>query len=155
MTHDQVRDDAVEVVAAASGIFASVTAESISQAGLGVTLPQLRVLTLAADAGPLRNTDVAQALAIHISNASRLCDRLVQAGLLNRRDSPADRRQVELTLTAAGRRLVDAVTEHRRAVFARILDRMSAEDRDALITSLASFVRVGRDSPRDLSAGAS
>jgi DNA-binding MarR family transcriptional regulator len=143
-TVDVVDDTAaVDAVMSAALVFAAVTAESIAQAGHGVTLPQLRVLTVAADVGTLRNSDVARVLGIHISNASRLCDRLVQAGLLNRRDSPVDRRQVELTLTQEGRRLVDAVDAHRRLVFTRVLTTLSAEERTALTQALTGLVRSG------------
>jgi DNA-binding MarR family transcriptional regulator len=133
----------VDVVVAAARVFAAVTAEAIAQAGLRVTLPQLRVLTLAANVPSLSNSDVARTLDIHISNASRMCDRLVQAGLLDRRDSPADRRQVELTLTVTGRDLVDAVTRRRRQAFDRILRRMTGAERSTLIEALDSFIRAG------------
>lgn len=140
---DDLQADAVDVVIAAARIFASVTAESIAQAGLGVTLPQLRVLTVARESGPLCNADVARILDIHISNASRLCDRLVQAGLLDRRESATDRRQVDLTVTDDGRRLLDAVTGHRREVFTRVLARMESDDRRALLAGLTGFVGAG------------
>jgi DNA-binding MarR family transcriptional regulator len=53
---------------------------------------------------------VAGALDVNPSNASRTCDRLMKAGLLDRRESPDDRRNVTLTLTEAGTWLVDKVT---------------------------------------------
>lgn len=143
LAEPEVVDSAVDVAIKAARIFAAVTAESIAQAGSGVTLPQLRVLTVAGEVGKLSNADVARTLDIHISNASRLCDRLVQAGLLNRRDSPTDRRQVELTLTASGRALVAAVTEHRRTAFTHILAAMSPSEQAELARALTGFVRSG------------
>lgn len=133
------RADGVEIVVRAARVFSAVTAESIAQAGDNVTLPQLRVLTLASLAGSLNNRQVAEALDVHISNASRICERLVQAGLLARRDAPSDRRQVELTLTKAGERLVDVVTSHRRAVFLRILSKLSDDQRSTLSQALTDF----------------
>ena len=135
--------EAVEAVVRTARVFAAITAESIAQAGEGVTLPQLRVLVLASTSGVLSNAGVARALDVHISNASRICDRLVQAGLLDRRDSPADRRQVELTLTPAGSRLVEAVTDHRQMAFTRILVEMTPRERAALARSLGSFAGAG------------
>ncbi|MGI8721983.1 MAG: MarR family transcriptional regulator [Geodermatophilaceae bacterium] len=58
---------------------------------------------------------MAEAPGVHASNATRTVDRLVVAGLIDRRDSPADRRQLELTLTSKGRDLVESVMSHRRA----------------------------------------
>jgi DNA-binding MarR family transcriptional regulator len=133
----------VEIVIRAARVFAAVTAESIARAEPGVTLPQLRVLTVASEVGVLCNADVARTLDIHISNASRLCERLVQAGLLDRRDSPTDRRQVELRLTDAGRDLVASVTEHRRTAFTSILAGMSRAERKSLHDSLQAFTRSG------------
>ena len=106
----------METLLNAARIFTAITAESLAQVGEGVTVPQLRVLVLASQPGHLNATAVAAALDVHLSSASRTCDRLVQAGLLDRRDLPEDRRHVELTLTPAGQRLLATVNDHRRNV---------------------------------------
>jgi DNA-binding MarR family transcriptional regulator len=134
-----------EALLTAARVFAAVTAESIAQAGSGITLPQLRVLVLAAERQPLNATGVAEALNVHLSSASRVCDRLVQAGLLDRRDRPEDRRHVELSLTDAGRDLLDSVTDHRRDIFQRILLRMDPADRSGLAAALPAFVDAAHD----------
>jgi DNA-binding MarR family transcriptional regulator len=130
---------------AAARIFAAITAESIAQAGDGVTLPQLRVLMLASQPGQLNASAVAADLDVHLSTASRICDRLVQSGLLHRRDLPEDRRQLELTLTPDGERLLAGVINHRQQVFARILRRLDADERAALVRSLGSFVEAAKE----------
>jgi DNA-binding MarR family transcriptional regulator len=144
MTEDDTTA-AVEVALRAARVFAAVTAQSLARAAPGVTLPQLRVLTVASEIGTLSNADVARTLGIHISNASRLCERLVQAGLLDRRDSATDRRQVELTLTDAGHHLVTTVTEHRRTAFTSILAGMEPAERRSLSEPLRAFVRSGEE----------
>jgi DNA-binding MarR family transcriptional regulator len=63
----------------AARIFAPITAESVAQVGEGVTLPQLGVLVLASQPGHLNASGVAETLDVHLSSASRICDRLVQA----------------------------------------------------------------------------
>lgn len=145
MTKDDIEtvDREVEVVVRAARLFSAVTAESIAQAGDNVTLPQLRVLTLASTRGSLNNRQVADSLGVHISNASRISERLVQSGLLSRRDSPSDRRYVELTLTDKGAQLVDVVTAHRRAVFHRFLVLLSDTQRSDLTRALSDFTDVG------------
>jgi DNA-binding MarR family transcriptional regulator len=135
----------METMLTAARVFAAITAESIAQSGAGVTLPQLRVLVLASRPGPLNATGVAEALDVHLSTASRICDRLVQGGLLDRRDRPEDRRQVELTLTDDGRELLSKVTDHRRAVFGHILRRMDADGRTSLIHALTEFINAAED----------
>ena len=74
------------------------------------------------------------------SNASRICDRLIRAGLLDRQDSPDDRRNITLSLTDAGRRLVNKVTYHRRTAITRVLRDMDSNDRELLTTALDRFV---------------
>ena len=135
----------MDTLLSAARVFAAITAESIAQVEEGVTLPQMRVLVLASQPGQLNATGVAQALDIHLSSASRICDRLVQAGLLDRRDLPQDRRNVELTLTPAGERLLGSVNDHRREVFRRILRRMDSAERDSLAAALSTFVRAAEE----------
>lgn len=135
-------DREVEIVVRAARVFAAVTAESIAQAGDKLTLPQLRVLTLALASGSLNNGQVADALNVHISNASRICERLVQAKLLSRRDSPTDRRQVELTLTDQGAELITQVTSHRRGVFLRTMLMLSDTQRSTLAQALTDFTEA-------------
>jgi len=130
---------------AAARVFAGITAESIAQADALLTLPQLRVLVLASRLEPLSATAVAVELDVHLSTASRICDRLVQADLLHRRDRPDDRRQLELTLTDEGRRALDSITEHRRRVFTRILRRIGREERTVLAQALDGFVEAAEE----------
>ncbi len=141
----------VEVMVAAARVFAGITAESLARAGAGITLPQLRVLVLASTSATLNATEVATALDIHLSTSSRLCDRLVQAGLLDRRDRPDDRRQLLLTLTDEGRELLSMITEHRRTVFSRILRRLDPADSAALAQSLGSFIEAAHEYDADRS----
>lgn len=82
---------------------------------------------------------MAAGLGVNPSNASRICDRLIKAGLLNRQEAADDRRNITLTLSAAGRQLVDKVIEHRRTAIIRVLGDMEPEDREALKTALDRF----------------
>jgi DNA-binding MarR family transcriptional regulator len=76
---------------------------------------------------------------VHASNATRICDRLVLAGLLERREDPADRRYIRLELTRKGRDLVNTVLEHRRQAIAEVVSRMPAGRRPALAAALEAF----------------
>lgn len=132
----------LDAMVTAARVFAGITAESIAQADAGLTLPQLRVLVLASQIQPLSPSDVAGALDVHLSTASRICDRLVRAGMLDRRDREDDRRLLALTLTAYGRRQLDDITAHRRQVFRRVLRRMEPGQRTALAQALIDFVEA-------------
>ena len=93
-------------------------------------------------------------MGVHPSNATRACDRLVAAGLLDRRDNPADRRHLLLTLTDAGRELVDGVMDRRRVAIGQILQRMPPEDRAQLATVLTGSPRPA-ENPRTPTCGRS
>ena len=135
----------------AARVFAGITAESLAQADAVISLPQLRVLVLASRSASLNATEVAAALHVHLSTSSRLCDRLVQAGLLDRRDRPEDRRQLQLQLTHEGQNLLNKITEHRRKVFTRILRRLDPADSAALAQSLGSFIEAAHEYDAGLS----
>jgi DNA-binding MarR family transcriptional regulator len=59
----------------------------------------------------VRPTEFSSALMLTSSGTTKRLDRLEQAGLITREPDPGDRRGTLITLTAAGRRLIDSVTE--------------------------------------------
>ena len=119
-----------------------ISARSLVDVDDVVTPPQLRVLVMIASRGPQNLGAVARGLGVHPSNATRACDRLVVAGLLDRRDDPADRRNLLLQLTEEGRTLVDQIMDRRRHAIAEVLDRMPALQRTALIPVLVTFAEA-------------
>jgi DNA-binding MarR family transcriptional regulator len=129
----------VDSVMRASRALVGIAAASVAEVDDTVTVPQLRVLMMVATRGPLNLAAVAAGLDVSASNASRICDRLLKAGLLDRRELPTDRRNVTLTLTDAGKALVDKVTRHRRSAITRILRGMGARERERLADALDSF----------------
>lgn len=127
-----------------------IAAASIAEVDDTVTMPQWRVLVLVDTSGPLNLGTVATSLGVNPSNASRICDRLIRADLLDRRESPNDRRITVLSLTVAGRRLVNQVTKHRRAAVTQVLQNMVAAHRELLRTSLDRFATAaGEPGPND------
>lgn len=73
-------------------------------APIGLTPAQSEALRILADHGPLTLTGLGDMLVCDSgTNPSRLADRLVTAGLVERGASAADRRQITLSLTDAGR----------------------------------------------------
>lgn len=129
----------VDATMRAARVLAGVVAESMARVESRVTPPQLRVLVLAASRNALNLTGVAAALDVHPSNATRTCDRLVDAGLLTRTQATEDRRQLRLVVTDSGRRLVESVMAHRRLAVERILARMPATARARMAAVLEAF----------------
>jgi DNA-binding MarR family transcriptional regulator len=138
----EVWADEVEATMLAARALVAISARSVAAVEDVVTPPQLRVMVMIASRGPLNLGAVARWLGVHPSNATRACDRLVTAGLLDRRDDPADRRNLQLQLTEEGRRVVDDVMDRRRHAIAEVLERMPALQRTALVPVLATFAQA-------------
>lgn len=132
-------DAQVEAVTRAAKVLVAITAQAMAGVEDVVTLPQFRVLVMASAERSLNLRTVAAGLGVHPSNATRACDRLVAAGLLDRREDPGDRRQIVLTITAAGRRLIDSVMERRRTAIGGVLAEIPADRRGRLAEDLNMF----------------
>ena len=141
--------DQIDAVLRASRALVGIAAESIAAVDDNVTVPQWRVLVMVDTRGPLNLAAVAAGLDVNPSNASRICDRLIKAGLLDRRESPIDRRNITLTLTAAGRRLVTKVVRHRRRAITRALRDMTPGDRDLLAAAFDRFAAAAGEPAYD------
>jgi DNA-binding MarR family transcriptional regulator len=132
----------LDAVLVASRALVAVAARSLASLGEDVTLPQFRALVVLATRGPQRLAELAQALGVDPSTATRMCDRLVRKSLVHRRRTNDDRRGVRISLAPAGRELVEQVTARRRAEIAAVLSRLDeSECRDVLL-ALRSFARA-------------
>jgi DNA-binding MarR family transcriptional regulator len=123
----------------ASRAVAAAMVRSLESVDASVSVTQMRVLVLLWTGEPLNLSAVAEGLGVNASNASRTCDRLVSAGLVDRGELTADRRQRVLTLTRKGRTFVERMMARREQELADIVARMSDADRDALMLALTPF----------------
>ena len=133
--HDELADAFVT----ASRALVGLAVHSINSAPVELTVAQHRLLVLLAAHGAQTVGEIAEELGINPSNASRHCDRLQRQGLVDRRRSTNDGRSVEVTLTSAGRDVVDAVTAQRRGEVLRVLARMPQTDAELLVQALQGF----------------
>lgn len=91
-----------------------------------------------AEGGHLRMSELADRVVISRSGVTRLVDRLVADGLVERVVCDTDRRGQWASLTDAGRaRLAAATPGHLRGVAQHFLDRLSASDLANLARMLA------------------
>ena len=113
-----------------------------------VTLPQFRALVVLTRPTTVTVGDLAEALDIHPSTATRLCDRLERKRLVRRHPGVSpDRRETTVSLTAKGRRLVGRVTGPRRRDLAAIAAAMAPEDRRHAISGLTAFAQAAGELP--------
>lgn len=105
---------------------------------------QLRALMVVEQFDGINLRGLAGILGMLLSSASRLCDRLVAAGLLEREPGRADRREISLHLTTVGSRLLDEIRADRRERLAATLAGMTPAGRQALLRGLAEFDQAFR-----------
>jgi DNA-binding MarR family transcriptional regulator len=129
---------------AGARVVAGVIARSLAQTDGQVTLPQLRVLVVTGERGSLSLNDVADVLGVPPSNATRLVERLVTGGWIDRRQDPDNRRQLQLTLTAEGAQLVESVMQHRREALAELVTALSPARQRELGRAMGALDRAAR-----------
>jgi DNA-binding MarR family transcriptional regulator len=140
---DQVSDAFLN----ASRALVAVAARSVADLS-EVTLPQYRALVVLARPVTVTVGDLASALDVHPSTATRLCDRLENKGLIRRQHSGSpDRRETTLTLSPSGRRLVNRVTTKRRRDLTSIAAAMTPEDRALALGGLRAFAVAAGELP--------
>jgi DNA-binding MarR family transcriptional regulator len=140
-------DAVTDALLSASRALVAVAARSIAAFADDVTLPQYRALVVLASRGPQNMGALATELGVHPSTATRLVDRLVARRLVQRAPAPDSRREVVLSLTARGRRLVDDVTAHRRDELAGIVARIPAAARTTTIEAMRTFADAAGEVP--------
>jgi DNA-binding MarR family transcriptional regulator len=138
---------AVDAVLAASRTLIAVATKSLGAAAEETTIAQYRALVVLASRGPQRMVDLAGALGVAPSTAGRMCDRLVRKGMIRRHRARADRRAVLVSLTAAGRQVVDQATARRRELLAGILEHLPAGQQRAVADALGIFAAAAGEIP--------
>ena len=147
MTRSAPDDGVVDAVLTASRTLVAVAERSLGAAAEEATLAQYRALVVLASRGPQRMVDLARALEVTAPTAGRMCDRLVRKGLIRRHRARADRREVQVSVTAAGREVVDQATVRRRELLAEILGRMPARQQAAVAAAFEVFAAAAGEVP--------
>ncbi len=118
----KARAELVEALLLVSRAMVGLAGRSLSGLPAEVTLPQFRAMVVLASRGPQRVLDISQELGVNPSTGTRMCERLAGKGLLARERDDDDRRQLRVSLTETGRKVVDEVTRRRREELRRIVD---------------------------------
>lgn len=139
--------EVIDAFLAASRALVAVAARSLAGLDEEVTLPQFRALMVLFTRGQQRSADLAEALAVTPSTASRMIERLVRKGLVRRARAREDRRAVRLHLTDAGRQVIGDVTERRKDEIRRILRQLPSAEWGQVIESLHHFALAAGETP--------
>jgi DNA-binding MarR family transcriptional regulator len=101
--------------------------------------PQLNALLVVERDEGINLRGLAGQLRMILSSASRLCDRLVASGMVERVPGRADRREIALYLTPSSRQLLDHLRTTRRELLTDVLEKMTPAGRAALLRGLTEF----------------
>ena len=113
---------------AAAGAFVAIVIAAGERLEVPLTTRQLRCLLIIARRGPLNLIALADSMKIHPSSATRLCDGLVEARLIRRGQAEHDRRNLELTVTARGQRIIDRLVAERQRVLSDVIAAMPPDE---------------------------
>ena len=119
----------VEAVDAAQSVLRTISEQALEDLGGGITTTQLRLLDQLQRLGESRLVDLADALSIAPSTATRLCDTLAERQLIVRHRRGRDRRELQIRLTDGGMRLLDTIRTRNVREWSRALAGISEEDR--------------------------
>ncbi len=110
---------------------------------LGLRMVTYSALVMIVENAGLRQTQLADALAIERPNLVVILDELEERGLITRDKVPTDRRAYALNPTLKGRRLCAAATAANRADEARLLRGLAEEQRAQVIAAMNLIERSG------------
>ena len=145
---DTTAADAVtDAVLTASRLLMTVSATSIAEVDETMTIPQFRVLVVLHSRGPMKLSAMAELLGVDPSTTTRMIDRMVTNGLVERQLNPNSRREVLIDLTDLGSETVVNVTRRRRRRIARIVSRMPQPLSESLVDVVQSFNEAGGEPP--------
>lgn len=141
-------DDATSLIAEIDAARRTIAAGVVAHPACGalpptpVTMQQLRLLLLLRVHGPLGGHQLARHLDVSMPTVTGVVDRLVERGLVERRENPADRRVRLVALSDAGR---DVVVEYESAGWTagvELLRRLDVADLRALAHGLSALAQA-------------
>ncbi len=118
------------------------------EADARLTPSQVAALATIEQRGPLTPSELAEVERIQRPTATRVAGHLTERGLVERADDPADGRVSLLSVTAAGRALLDEVRSRKNAYLADRMADLSAADRAALERAAGVLERILEDPER-------
>jgi DNA-binding MarR family transcriptional regulator len=122
----------------------SVTMNRVSRAfarryaaEFGLSIAEWRVLAVLGSFQPLSSNGIVEKTQMDKAKVSRAVASLLAGGLLKRRVDAADQRLLELTFTARGRRVYEAIVPRARALEAELTTGLGSRERALFLELLA------------------
>ena len=133
---DDRLDQILDAVTAASRVLVGIATRSLDRSGVAITLAQCRALVVLARSGPMKLTELADALGVSPSTATRMCDRLLAKSLITREKLDG---AVSLSASPAGRDVVRKVMRARRNELCQVVSQLDDSQQDELLRCMDAF----------------
>ena len=118
----------------------------IAEAGIQLSAEEHATLTVLAQLDSSKNMgELAELMGRDPTTLKRQLNRLITTGLASRSASPDDGRVIEISITEAGRTMVDATIAKTFALREKALKGISASDRKVLVRALSQMLHNLRD----------
>jgi DNA-binding MarR family transcriptional regulator len=135
-------DCAHEVLDVVPLVMRTIRAEIRRNRRIDLSLPQFRTLIFLNRSPGVQLSNLAEHLGLTPPSTSKLIDGLVAKQLVERQPSLTDRRRVTLSLTAAGKILLDAAYQETQAHFTDLFAVLSDRDRSNIFEAMQVLRRV-------------
>ncbi|MHC1696981.1 MAG: MarR family winged helix-turn-helix transcriptional regulator [Geobacteraceae bacterium] len=110
--------------------------------GMDLSYNQFKMLLAINDKGICPLTTLAAELAIAMSSASEMVDKLVNLGIVCRSVDTESRRRVTIQLTAEGEKLISDLQKGIVDNYRSLLNRLSDRDQERLVDALETLVEI-------------
>lgn len=117
-------------------------------AGLGITTTQYGTMVVLRARGSLDQVRIATLVGIDRSTTALVVSKLEEAGYIERRDDPADKRRKIITLSKAGHVMLDRLEKPAQRARERALEAFSDKDAAKLLKLLEHLVDVFNEQTR-------
>src|ERR1700750_1082001 len=117
-------------------------------AGEQVTPIQWGIMTIVEGRPGVGHVDIAEELGLDRSNVANVVDRLTRRGLMKQTISKVDRRKRSISITAEGRKVTAVFEPKARRAQRRLLDVLSAEERQTFMKLLLRLVEDNNEHSR-------
>ncbi len=132
-------DELADAVLTASRNLVQATAAALVELAPALNLTDFRVLGLLEERGPVRLTDIAEALQVTGTTATRLADRLGAQKMVSRIRLSGNRREIHVAIAEPGRALLANVYDRRREYVAARLHGVARADRAVAVRILGQL----------------
>jgi DNA-binding MarR family transcriptional regulator len=94
---------------------------------------------------PTGVTDIGEHLGVSSAAASQMLERLVEEGLIQRSENPADRRMKTLILTEKGHKIIKETINARLGWFEELVESFTDAEKEQIISALELIIKTAKD----------